>query len=204
MTYPYANKPSSLKEYLEKIPTLAVPSKVTIQTLASLGFKSKNDRTIIPILKFINFLDSSGQPNDNYINFRSKDKAGGVMAQCVRTAYSELFGLYEDANKRTSDELRDFFSQKVKGGEPVLIRTVNTFKMLCDFADFNSKYVKVTPEKGSPQQDTDNNGNGQRSSLIPEGLAINMNIQITLPITEDAKVYENIFKAIREQLFKQS
>ena len=201
MTYPYISKPTSLKDFLEKISRLAVPDKITQQTLASLGYKSKNDRPIISILKFIGFLNSDGAPNDNYVNFRAKEQSKTIMAKCLKSAYSELFALYEDANKRTTEELRDFFSTRTKIGDFALTLTVNTFKTLCEFADFETIIQEEKQNHGEEEKGKEPKGH-QPLTQLPQGLAVNMNIQITLPITDDAKVYENIFKAIREQLFR--
>jgi hypothetical protein len=45
--FPYITNPANLRKFLEKIRTLGVPDKVSIAYLASLGFKSTNDRPII-------------------------------------------------------------------------------------------------------------------------------------------------------------
>jgi hypothetical protein len=199
LSYPYAKKQASLKSFLNKIPSIQVPEKLNQQTIYALGFKSKNDRPIITILRFIGFLNSDGVPNENYVNFRSRERAGAIMSKCLKSAYSELFGLYGDANNRTNEELKDFFSTRTKGGDLVQSLTVSTFKTLCEFADF-----KLEQPKEETKQDTSEEGQKKtKIPQMPQGLAVNMNIQITLPVTEDAKVYENIFKALREQLFKQ-
>jgi hypothetical protein len=51
--FPYMTNPASLRRFLEKVQSLGVPTKVTIPYLQSLGFKSTNDRPIIPALKFL-------------------------------------------------------------------------------------------------------------------------------------------------------
>ena len=197
MSYPYANKMSSLKDFLVKIPNIAVPEKFTQKTLYALGYKSKNDRPIITVLKFIGFLDESGNPTENYVSFRSKGKSGAVMACCLKSAYRDLFGLYEDAYRRTNDELRDFFSTRVTGGELVLNLTVNTFKTLCEFADFEAIPVAErieAKEAGKVVEVT------KTMAPTPTGVTINLNIQLTLPATEDATVYDKIFKALKDNL----
>jgi hypothetical protein len=194
---------SSLKTFLEKIPSIAVPDKITQKTLYALGYKSKNDRPIITVLKFIGFLNSDGATNQNYISFRSKEQSGAIMAKCLKSAYSELFGLYEDAHRRTTDELRDFFSTRTKGGDLVLSLTVNTFKTLCEFADFGAPLLEIEGVKEGEKVEKVI----KKEELIrqvPEGVTINLNIQITLPVTDDAEVYDKIFKALKEHIFSRS
>lgn len=118
------------------------------------------------------------------------------MADRLRSAYKDLFGLYPDAYKRSEEELRDFFSTKVPGGELVLSLTVKTFKTLCEFADFEAltEAVPPTPIKAP----------SVASEIQAPQLVLNLNIQLQLPVTENAEVYEKIFKALRECLLVRS
>lgn len=192
MPYPYIIKISSLRDFLRKIPIIGVPEKLTLKVLESLGYKSKNDRPIIPILKFINFLERNGTPNENYVNFRSKEKSKSVMANCIRSAYAELFKMYPDAYRKDAETLRDFFSTQVTAGEKVLSLTVSTFKALCEFADFEA--LPVTVEKGKEMEVKE-----VIEKAVPE-LVINLNIQLALPATEDASVYDKIFQSLKKHL----
>lgn len=65
--FPYTNVPGSLRNFLKGIPTRAVPDKVTQKYLASIGFKSSNERAIMGVLKTIKLLDTNGIPTDNYM-----------------------------------------------------------------------------------------------------------------------------------------
>lgn len=55
--YPYHVNPPNLKKFLEHIQGAGVPPKVTIQYIESVGFKSKNDRAILTVLKAIGFVE---------------------------------------------------------------------------------------------------------------------------------------------------
>src|SRR2546428_11144329 len=98
--YPSIQNVGSLRNFIKQIPTLGVPPKVILQYLESVGLKSKNDRPIIAILRFIDFIDESGAPTENYKLFRNKEKSGTIMATCLRKAYAELFQTYPDAYNR--------------------------------------------------------------------------------------------------------
>lgn len=194
MSYPYARKTGSLKTFLQKIPTIAVPDKLNYETLSALGYKSSNDRPIVHILKFINFLKEDGTPTENYTSFRNKEKAGSIMANCLRSAYKDLFGLYPDAHQKTTEELKNFFSTRVTGGELVLNLTVSTFKTFCEFADFEG-----TAEVG-PTPPTSTRAPSSIAEQQPPQIVLNLNIQLQLPVTENAEVYEKIFKALKDCL----
>lgn len=198
--FPYTVKPSSLKDFLQKIPTNNVPPRVVLQTLEALGYKSKNDRAIIPILKFLGFVDASGTPTEKYRQFRNKAAAGAVMAAAVKTAYSELYALYPDAHNKDTEALRNFFSTQVSAGEDVLQLTVSTFKTLCEFANFEAELLADVAPAGPGER-------AQRAVGIPQvaaspGLVVNLNIQLQLPPSEDPTVYDKIFESLKKHLLE--
>ena len=200
MTYAYTTKMGTLREFLTRVKTkeLAVPDKVTTRYLVSIGYKSTRDRPIIRILKSINFIDNNGVPLESFVDFRTA-KSTQVMASALRKTYADLFKTYADPIKQSAKDLTDFFAQK----EPSLRKGtlqyyVNTLKVLCEFADFKvAPPVKPKGKEGEKREVE----KGQVFSSIPAGITMNLNIQLTLPVTDDAKVYENIFKALKEHLF---
>jgi len=107
--YPYILNTGRLKSFLESIPKIGVPDKINTETLPRLGYKSSNDRPIIKILRFIDFIDTNGVPNQNYLNFRNASKHKIVMANAIRKAYSDLFKMYPDAYKKDDETLKNFF-----------------------------------------------------------------------------------------------
>jgi hypothetical protein len=194
--YPYVNTVGSLREFLEKIPKIGVPPKINTHTLPTLGFKSTNDRPIATILKFIDFIDGSGSPTDNYKDFRVVSKAKAVMASAIRKAYSDLFAIYEDAYGKDDKSLKDFFAPTTTAGDQVINATVSTFQVLCSFAEFKA----VAQEEAKPAAEEEKPQKKEKSTYAPQGMTINLNIQLTLPASPDEKVYENIFKALRNNL----
>ncbi len=193
--YPYIQVTGKLKNFLQHIQTAGIPSKVTNSYLVSVGYKSSNDSRIIPVLKFIGFLDSSGTPTTTYKEYRNKAEAPLVLGTAIRNAYSELFSLYPDANQKDSEALRNFFSSKTSHGESALAAIVSTFQTLCSVAKFEGYapigQPPITPSKGA-------NTSGIEK---PYGLqSLNINIQLTLPETTNSAVFEEIFKAMKKYL----
>jgi len=190
--YPYILSTGRLRSFIEIIPKMGIPPKINTRTLPTLGFKSTNDRPIVKILEFINFIDASGAPTQNYRDFRDSSKAKIVMASEIRKAYSELFGIYHDAFRKDDNSLKNFFRPTTDAGEQVVERIVDTFKVLCSFADFEA----VPPEEVVAKE---------RAELraipsLPSGVTLNVNIQLALPATDDASVYDKIFKALKDHL----
>jgi hypothetical protein len=198
--YPYILKINSLKDFVRKVPEVGVPDKISLETLVSLGYKSSNDRPIVPILKFIRFADEAGTPTENYLQYRNRQLSKAVMAKCLRTAYSDLFKTYPNAQSKESSALRDFFSTSTTAGEKVLTCTVDTFKALCEFADFGAEAPEVS--EGIEVATPSSARNVKVSANVAQGMTINLNVQLQLPVTEDATIYDKIFESLKKHLLE--
>lgn len=199
--FPYIIAPNVLKRFIQEIPDTNQPDKLTVTELRARGYKSGNYNPIIPILKFIKFVSDSGVPTENWTNYRSKTAGPSVMAACVRDAYKDLFKIYPNAQEKDTEALRNFFSTRVKKSENVQNWTVATFKALCDLSDFKSPKVIA----GHEADEGDQGGDGEKKMRIPlpaapSGLVVNLNIQLVLPPTENAEIYEKFFAAMKKHL----
>lgn len=201
--YPYIMGPNILKRFIQEIPSTGVPDRMTTVELESRGYKSHNYRVIIPILKFISFVDASGKPTDSWTNYRNKEKSGAVMAQCVRAAYSDLFKTYANAQDKDSEALRNFFSTRVKGSDNVLNWTVGTFKALCELSDFKATGTDSGSGEEEEEGEVEDKPKKKMTMTVPSapsGMTVNLNIQLVLPTTENAEIYEKFFAAMKKHL----
>jgi len=183
-TYPYTTVPGRIRELLEKMRSVGVPEKASAGWLPLIGFKASNDRTMLGVLKFIGFIGPGGKPSDLWRQYRGPDHEN-VLANALREAYPSLFQTYESPCSLTANELRDFFSVQTGAAKGTISKMVDTFKALCSMAAF-SKSLPVAEIRQTP-------------SAI-SGRSVNVNINIELPVTDDEKVYERIFKALKEHL----
>ena len=201
--FPYMTNPATLRRFLDKVQTLGVPAKVTFGYLQSLGFKSTNDRPIIPALKFLDFLGSSAEPTETWKKYRHKASAGAVLAASIRSGYADLFATYPDAERKDTEALRNYFSTHTTVGEATLNMIVRTFKTLCEAADFSA--AAPSPEEETGDAGKPEGGKGKSTVTLGKqtysGPAININIQLQLQATEDPKVYDNFFAAMKKHLF---
>ncbi|MBA4382907.1 MAG: hypothetical protein C0406_10110 [Sideroxydans sp.] len=205
--FPYTQVTGKLKSFLEKIQQVGRPDIVDKKWLASLGFHASNDATIIPILKFIGFVDQSGKPIDNrWLTYRGdKSRARKVLAEGIYKGYTELFQTYPDAHQRSYSDLESFFSTRSTAGAQVISQTVKTFMTLCELADFSdvAAFVQLpTPEPLSPSGVVDAAPGITRTAVrgLGTGVTININIQLTLPETTDENVYNKFFEALKTHL----
>src|SRR5690242_11416270 len=65
------------------------PPKFTAEHLAGLGFKSSNDRAIIPLLKDLKLLSDDGTPTPRYHQYRGDPRR--VLGEALKEAYEDIF-----------------------------------------------------------------------------------------------------------------
>ena len=195
--FPYMPNPARVELFFDHIQKTGVPPKVTIKYLESVGFKSKNDRPLIRILKFIGFLDSSGVPTELWGAYRNKDAAPRIMTGAISKAYSDLFNVYPDAYRKDSEALRNYFSTKTAVAERTLGLIVRTFTALCELADFEAVAADMS---AAPSTAPTSVGPSPTALRQPAGMTVNINIQLALPVTEDASIYEKLFAALKKHL----
>jgi hypothetical protein len=209
--FQYTNVPGKLKEILDKIREIGLPKKASQEWLKTIGFKSTNDRSLLAVLKFINFTDSSGVPSDLWSEYRGKNSQK-VLARAIIQGYSELFDIYPDAWKRNTTDLEHVFSTKTTAGKQVISRAVRTFQSLCGLADFNT-----TTEEIKIDEKTDNGevykNNTENVSVMPSEKqlqntgnqsqpSIHLNIQIHISPESTPDQIDKIFSSMAKHLYK--
>lgn len=205
-TYPYVQNAARAKSLFQQLQDVGVPSKVTNNYLESLGYKSKNDRAFVGLLRNLSFIDTSGAPTETWRQYRNKAKAKAVMAGVLRTTYKDLFTTYPDAYRRDNEALRNFFSSHTSVGEGALRFMVATFKALSELADFGAM---AAPEDELSDEENGEEDRGEpetkplklsRKGAGPAGVTVNINIQLQIPETEKADVYDSFFAAMKKHL----
>lgn len=202
MSYNYVVKTGTLKAFLERVKSkdLEVPDKVTIAYLESIGYKSTNDRPIIRVLKSIDFIDGNGVPTQKFKDFRT-ELSGQVMAEALKKTYADLFRTYSNPLEKGKEDLENFFAKaKPSVKKHVLGLYVDTFSTLVGFANFGAAPVMPTPTPSAPTLTSSSTPSGVQLPTTPEGVRLDVSIRIELPITQDADVYDKIFKSLRKNL----
>lgn len=199
----YTNVPGKLRELLQKIRTMGVPSKANRTWLQSIGFKSSNDFSMLSVLKKIGLMGQTGEPNRVWQEYRGKDHKT-VLGRSIQSGYGDLFKTYPDAPARSNEDLEHFFASQTKAGQSAITASVNTFKSLCLLADFDNvdhlEENEPDEEEGEQEQNSYRRGKLPERKRRPTGSVININIQLTLPETTDESVYEKLFAAMSKHL----
>ncbi len=202
--YPYTPVAAKLKSLLQKIRTTGIPQKLTAAHLKTLGFSSSNDPSMINVLRFIGFVDSSGIPTPLW-NEYSGQAHRSVLGRAIRTGYAELFALYPQANTNSVADLTSVFATSSTGGEQVIAKTVGTFRTLVEEADFdrNREAAQTSLPSGmlhtpaalamNPQLPT-----GPLNKTGPE---VHIDIQIHISPESSADQIEKIFESMAKHLY---
>ena len=197
--YPYMMSNNKIAPIISKIQTAAKPPKLTLEVLRSIGFSSTNDRAVIPLLKKLSFLSEDGVPTSYYDQLRDKTTSRTIMASRIRELYSELFAINVKINEDSEANIKGAISRVTGKDDVGVTRIFNTFKALCDVADFNIEII----EKETPIINSENDVRSEAITLktdTPTSTAFHYNIQIHLPATTDISVYNAIFKSLKENL----
>lgn len=203
--YAYTSGTGKLKQFLNEIRTSGVPERLIVKELEKRGYKTKEDRRIIPILKAIGFLDVSGKPTKRYTDYQNSENSKKVLAEGIREGYSELFKLYPDAYKQDTKKLNGFFKTETKLGDKAVSYIQGTFQALCSMADFDGEYTPPPADGEELAEPSKDNGNSSNVPIIPDmmdgsSVTINVNLQLSLPETKDYEVYDKIFESLKKNL----
>ncbi|MEQ9506552.1 MAG: DUF5343 domain-containing protein [Hyphomonas sp.] len=207
----YLTSQKNLASVLEAIRHAKAPEKFTVKFLEGLGFKSTGDRLVIGVLKALGFVDDSGKPKERYFQFLDDTRWDQVLAEAIEEAYADLFQVNANAHTLSKTEVMSKFKTLSQGAysESVLDKMGMTFTALAKLGNFNSK-TKKTPSTPVVSSDTDGgneikilNGANQNGAPTNTNLqlgGLHYNIQIILPESRDPKVYDVLFRSLREHL----
>ena len=202
--FPYCQVNGKLREVFGKIRELGVPRKVDREWLRSIGYGSSADQTILPVIRFLGFIDPSGTPTERWHAYRDRSQSGAVLAQAIRDSYRDLYETYPDAHRQDNEVLENFFHAKTGQSERITSMVLATYRALCEIADFDSLPMAMAERPGFPSgpvaSDVTSSA-AERSRQAGQALVVNLNIQLTLPETTDDSVYERIFSAMKRHLW---
>lgn len=190
----------NLHPILDKIQKAAVPDAFGVDFLKDMGFTSSNDRSVIKVLKFLGMLDASGKPQASYREYMDHTQSKIVLAQCMTTAYDDLFKSDKNADSKSATDLKGWFKTKTGVGEKVAEKMATTFKSLASYADFSGKKISPTPEepKAPIKNDTKTFIKNTQENELAIGLTYR--IEVHLPDTTNVDTFRAIFRAIRDEL----
>jgi hypothetical protein len=210
---PYLSSTGLLQDLLKKIQEAPPPTRFSQDYLfTNLKFKkSGSTMPFIPFLKRIGFLSNDGAPTDIYKKFRNPNPmiSGQAIAESFRIAFKDLYARNEYWHKLNKDDLKNFLIEvlEVDGKNSALgflLRTIETLKKYANFSEVSIEEDIDAEGKGEPLEKiperNDHVEKKKQSDL--EGINLSYTINLNLPETSDGKVFDAIFKSLKEHLLK--
>lgn len=197
----YLTSVKNLQAILNQLVEGTAPEKYSVEHLKRIGFKSSNDRAIIPLLKELGFLTPEGSPTARYHAYRNRARSRQVLGEALRDAYGDVFHLNERPSKDDRKAIEGLFKTTHNVSDRVAQLQAMTFVALLGLAD-----VDVPPKADDRQISEAHEEEPLPSPVtkqlgLPAGtLSLRHNIEIHLPATKDIEVFNAIFKALKEHL----
>lgn len=202
LTQAYLITTKNLSAVINSIVSAKAPEHFTNKFLENLNFKSSNDRLYVGLFKGLGLLDEGGVPTPRYYEFIDQTQTDKVLAICIEEAYEDLFNLKKDAQNMTVDEVKNKFKTLTQGqkSDKVLGLMANTFKSLCDLADWSEQGVVAENSDEIEIEQSHTTPHNIVSSQQTAKMSLNYNIQIHLPETTNMAVYDAIFQSLKKHL----
>lgn len=181
----YTANYSLLPSFFSSLYTEALPSKFTFRFLQQLGFKSSAHRDLVYFLKSFGFVDAEGSPTSLYSEYKNSTNFTEFVSACAKNLYADIIAISSDFSEPS---LLQSFARVFPTNSPDdITNAVSTFMTL-------NKHFKFV--QASPQSNTSVVSDIEKISPRSKGVNININ----LPETENEKVYEAIFKYLKNIL----
>lgn len=205
---PYSASPGSITKVLDSLISAERPDKFNYNFMETvLGQSGGGARTVPPLMKKMGFLEGDGTPTELYSRFKTESGRGAAAFEGLKRAFFEIFRKNEFAHKATDDQIRDAIIEitGLPSNDAIIRHMINTFNSIRGYipADLEKVAAPEISETGRPADDV---GKGNLNPIEVEkggkapSLGLSYQINIVLPETEDAKVYDEIFKSIRRNL----
>ena len=111
--------------------------------------------------------------------------------------------MYPDANVRTGEELSNLVAANTDMHQSSIQVVVTSFKNLVELADFDGAEQPQATKGAQEGQEPEPHAEAPQIRLQP-GFSVNVNIQLTVPETENEVVYEKFFAALKKHLLERN
>lgn len=180
--YPYVEAYDKLPEFFQAVREARMPEKFTYRYFANIGFPSSKDRDFVKALKRLDFIDENSRPTRSYQDLKDAGLFPSAIRKSIEKTYKELLDIDKEAWDVPENVLNGYFGRMTgESLEKTLVLT-RTFKGLAALSDHEKKEEKNGTEEVEGKQMS------------------NINLSINLPTTTDEKVYETLFKHLKDLL----
>jgi len=153
---------------------------------------------MLRVLKSVGLLGDKNEPTQLYEKYMDLSSGPGVLADPIKRVYQPLFLASHEPFKETPEKLQNLFHIHSGGGDRSLEQQIQTFKALCENADFSQTVKPAAQRDRLPVT-----GNGDLPiPLQTVGPGIHVSLHIHLPENKSARDYERIIEDIGRYIFQ--
>ena len=199
--FPYTNSPATLRKLLKEIPKRPKPPKISGATLGSWGLPDDaNSRTAITVLKKVGVLGPGGEPSEAYVAFMKQGVGPKALGQRIKETYRILFENSLSPQTDSDEALKNLFNIHSGGGDDAMRFQIQTFRALCEHADFSGSESEGASGSGEGEQAggaASGGASGTGASLPP----VKIDLHIHLPENKSTRDYEAIIQDIAKYIY---
>jgi len=201
---PYLTTPGTIENALAKVKAAATPPTFNNDFVhAKLQIKGGAGKSIPPFFKKLGLVSESGVPTGLYQKLRNPSTAGDALGEAVRIAYRPLYEVNEYVHELSDRELKGLIHQVtgLEEGNRISELIQSTFLKLKKHATFNGSTSVEVSRNEAPEE-------GEAGQRKPAGLSashdlrIGYTINLNLPATANAEVFDAIFQSLRRNLLR--
>jgi hypothetical protein len=205
---PYITSPGNIDKALNGIKNAAVPERVSqdfVKTILKIPGGSGAQMT--SFLKKLGLTNNDGSPNDLYRKFRNPTSSGMAIAAALKSAYSALYVRNEFVHELGDNELVGLIVEETGDAhDSNSVKLIaSCIKHLKSFASFTGTpepqplSVVRLPEPPTGEPVVPHPPSSEKRVGFNLGYTINLN----LPATADAAVFDAIFKSLKTHLLRE-
>lgn len=206
---PYMTNHGRIKPVLEKIITAAKPDRLTQDYLDKIfGLPAGTYKTVLPILRRVGLIGADGAPTQLYDRFRSDEGRPGAAYKALETGFPALFKRSEHVYAANDAKLSDTIAEATGLGkaDPIVAAIRGTFRAFSTylpdgFSSTDASREVISTRKSEPDHIEDFTAERKPTGGRLNGISYHINIVV--PETKDAEVYNLIFRSLRENLLSE-
>lgn len=198
----YSQEFKKFAEFFGKIRDAQAPTRFTNQLLLDWGYKSKNHRAFIPLLKALGFLTTDGVPTQRYHDYRNHSASKKIMGEAIKETYSDIFLIKEKPTNNDRALIEGKFKSFHNTSDTVSSLMTKTFFSLLDLGNIDELATSNKEDSSEITVDIEEEKTKPRSLSVKSNFGLHYNIQIHLPATKDVEVYNAIFKSLKDHLIE--
>ena len=196
--FPYTTEPKALRRLLAEIPKRPKPPRLNMEILKSWGVSNNNNATTaIKVLKKLGLVSEGGEPLPSYVEFMKSGTGPTLLGARIKDVYKPLFESSHSPHKEPDDQLKSLFNIHSGGGKEAMRLQVQTFKALCEYANFEGA-ASIT---GTTHTATGSATPGTSSSGAQHLPPVQIDLHIHLPENKTSREYEAIIQDIAKYIY---